>query len=322
MNVSDAEFERRKRALRYALTYGVTLGFDIFPIRAGMKGKPVVKWKDGATSDKDQILAWWGRQFVGANIGVATGARSGFFVVDEDPRHGGDKTLAALERKHGKLPDTARSHTPNGGHHFLFRQPAGLYVQNHTGGDGKDPSWPYAGLDVRGDGGMIVVPPSYRSDCDDREYEWEIEPNVLADPPSWLIDLLGVTSASDGGGGKPSKPPLSDEQLIAIMQGYGEGSRHEVRNKILGHLASHGVRQSVAEQFCLIWERASAFEQKRKPTDTKTIIKKVAAIYAAHAKERKPTRWYVSEEEALTAPLATASDEEALTAPLTPSRPL
>src|SRR3954454_3694768 len=59
-------------------------------------------FKDAST-DPDQIRRWWTR-CPNANIGGGTGAASGRDVLDVDPRHGGDETLAGLEAEHGALP--------------------------------------------------------------------------------------------------------------------------------------------------------------------------------------------------------------------------
>src|SRR5215469_5464628 len=56
-----------------------------------------------------------------AGIGIATGANSGFFVVDVDPRHGGDDSLRALWAMHGLFPPTVQQITGGGGRHFLFK---------------------------------------------------------------------------------------------------------------------------------------------------------------------------------------------------------
>ena len=56
-----------------------------------------------ATTDEATIRQWW-TDWPDANIGFATGAASGIVVLDIDPRHGGDKTLAGWERQHGLLP--------------------------------------------------------------------------------------------------------------------------------------------------------------------------------------------------------------------------
>ena len=76
----------------------------------------------GAVRDPDQIRRWWNR-WPDANLGLATGSASGIYVIDVDPRHGGDETLRALEAEHGPLPPTWRFLTGGGGEHIVFRYP-------------------------------------------------------------------------------------------------------------------------------------------------------------------------------------------------------
>src|ERR1043165_6407368 len=80
------------------------------PIRRG--------WKRG-TTDETVIASIWGVPNP-PNIGIPTGKRSGIVAIDIDPRHGGDKALADLERKYGSLPATVTSLTGQGGKHLLF----------------------------------------------------------------------------------------------------------------------------------------------------------------------------------------------------------
>src|SRR5262245_25088775 len=63
------------------------------------------------------IEHWW-TCVPRANIGLATG---GVVVLDVDPRHGGDRSLADLEAKFGALPSTVRASTGGGGQHIYFR---------------------------------------------------------------------------------------------------------------------------------------------------------------------------------------------------------
>ena len=111
-------------------------GFSVFPLHTvingdcscgkkdcGPKGKHP-RLKGGfkvATRDVQTITGWFSR-WPEANIGIATGKASGIFVVDEDPRHGGDKTIQALEEKYGPL-DTVTCNTGGGGRHFYFNLP-------------------------------------------------------------------------------------------------------------------------------------------------------------------------------------------------------
>ena len=78
-----------------------------------------------ATTDENTIIEWWWES-PDANIGSATGRRSGIAAIDEDPRHGGDVELARLEGAHGALPATPEQLTGGGGRHIVF---AGLGVR-------------------------------------------------------------------------------------------------------------------------------------------------------------------------------------------------
>jgi hypothetical protein len=98
-------------------------------------------------------------------IAVRTGAESGLVVLDVDPQHGGDDTLAELLAAHGVLPITVECFTGGGGRHIYFRHPGGE-VRNSAGKVGP-------GLDIRGDGGYVVAPPSPHPSG--RRYEWSVD---------------------------------------------------------------------------------------------------------------------------------------------------
>ncbi|MGE3527881.1 MAG: bifunctional DNA primase/polymerase [Methyloceanibacter sp.] len=120
----------------------------IFPVNGK---RPLVKaWPDVATWHRAVLEGWW-RQFPKANIGLACGARSGIWVLDVD--QGGEETLAALEAQHGKLPPTITVDTGGGGVHYYFAWPQDGIVPNSVRKLGP-------GLDVRGEGGFVVMPPS------------------------------------------------------------------------------------------------------------------------------------------------------------------
>jgi len=65
-----------------------------------------------------------------ANIGIPTGEKSGWLVLDVDD--GGDETISALEATHGKLPDTVTAVTGSGGRHYVFKYPQGRSIPNKT----------------------------------------------------------------------------------------------------------------------------------------------------------------------------------------------
>lgn len=119
----------------------------------------------------------------GANIGLQTGQGSGVFALDVDPKNGGDARLRELEEQYGPLPPTWIQQTGSGGYHYVFTMPEDFTPTNSRG---RLP----VGLDIRGQGGQIVLAPSTSAVGPYREtqpYGTRTEP--LA-PPQWLCDLI------------------------------------------------------------------------------------------------------------------------------------
>jgi hypothetical protein len=161
--------------LKAALAYA-RRGVTVFPCEPRGK-RPLTRnghWD--ATKDPRVIGRWWGR-WPSANIGVPTGNESGIVVLDVDPDAGGSESLAKLELAGGPVPMTARVRTGGGGIHLFFRYPMGTEIRNSAGLLGP-------GLDVRGEGGYVVVPPSRTRG----PYQW-VERSPLAEA-SWLIECL------------------------------------------------------------------------------------------------------------------------------------
>jgi putative DNA primase/helicase len=120
-----------------------------------------------ATTDKTLIRAWW-KKYPKALIGVPTGARIGLFVVDLDPRDGEsvEAVRARLEEAVGVLPYCPISVTQSGGWHLWFKNPEGDLPHNSAKR--------IAGVDWRGEGGYVIVPPSTMSDG--KAYSWLVPP--------------------------------------------------------------------------------------------------------------------------------------------------
>jgi Bifunctional DNA primase/polymerase, N-terminal len=161
--------------LKAALTYA-RRGVPVFPCEPGAK-RPLTRnghWD--ATTDPHAIGRWW-RQWPSANVGLPTGKKSGVVVLDVDVDDGGPESLARLERVGAPVPETARARTGGGGIHLYFRYPRERNIRNSAGLLGP-------GLDVRGEGGYVVVPPSRTQGS----YEW-VDRSPLAEA-SWLIERL------------------------------------------------------------------------------------------------------------------------------------
>jgi hypothetical protein len=149
------------------------LGARVFPCAPHGKVPVTRHGCRDATSDRAAIRAWWAR-WPTANIGLATGA--GLLVLDVDPRHGGNGSLARLPA----LPATRETLTGGGGRHLFMRGRA----RCSAGRFGP-------GLDIRGDGGYVVVPPSVHPNG--TIYRWHPDRGLAhrtVDAPDWLLDLL------------------------------------------------------------------------------------------------------------------------------------
>jgi hypothetical protein len=178
--------------LEHALTYAAA-NFYVFPARASGE-KRSYKSKEycpegrnwGATKNPDTLRGYWA-EHPDANIGLPTGADNGVFVFEFDTPEGhqidGASSLAELEAKYGKLPPTSQSQSPTGSIHFYFRHP-GFYVKCSN-------SEIAPGIDIKGDGGMVLVPPSNRPGKG--AYQW-LNDLPVADAPQWLLDLIKVTA--------------------------------------------------------------------------------------------------------------------------------
>lgn len=142
-----------------------------------------------ATRDP-RIVAQWVEMYGADNINwaLACGAQSGVLAIDLDPRHNGDESLAAWELANGKLPDTLTNLTGGGGLHLLFKYP-------HDGADLGNKVDVLPGVDVRSNGGYIMLPSSMH--ISGRAYTWREDRALLAAPPQQLLDLIR-TAKKDG----------------------------------------------------------------------------------------------------------------------------
>ncbi len=171
-------------------------------LECGNPGKhPRVCWKDLTSPADAATTANWWRWWPRAGVGIKTGAVSGNFVVDVDPRHGGDGSLRALEAEHGPLPaDTLRVATGGGGEHIYLAHPGGE-IRNDAGSRLGE------GLDVRGDGGQVAAPPTLHASG--RRYRWTNWPGGLAEAPDWLVAAL--------------RPPPVAPRVALVLTGRGRG---------------------------------------------------------------------------------------------------
>lgn len=185
-------------------------GWPVFPCWAKTKRPCTPHGFKDATIDEPAIESCWQR-WPDANVAVATGAASGIVVVDVDMRDGRDGlvTLADLEREHGAMPRTVQSRTGGGGCHLFFDHP-GQPVRN-----GNDVLG--VGIDVKGDGGYVLVPRSIHESG--KLYEWLPAAGPgdlpLAMLPAWMLPLVLRPTEDE------STPVHPDTQTLKPCYGSG-----------------------------------------------------------------------------------------------------
>jgi len=238
-------------------------GWSVLPIRARDK-RPLLPWerlridRPSAT----EVIDWF-RQWPRANIGIVTGEISNLVVLDVDPKHGGDDSLERLQQRFGTLPQTVEARTGGGGRHLYFLHPD-VIVHNRAG--------LAQGIDVRGDGGYVVAPPSVHPNG--TQYSWapghSPEDMVLAPLPRWLLRTVGARVGRS----------IEDWRRL-VAEGVPEGQRNSTIASLTGHLLWHRVDPAIALELLLAWNRLRC----RPPLDDEEVVRVVESITSLHEEE-------------------------------------
>ncbi|GCE50603.1 bifunctional DNA primase/polymerase-like protein [Thermosporothrix hazakensis] len=174
---------------REAAFFYARRGLPVFPVN-GKVPYPRTRGFHEATTDAEQI-SWWWRRWPEANVAIPTGSPSGWTVLDIDGRHDGFASLRHLQAMlQHRLLDlhqapyavlaTRTAHTGSG-RHLVFRSPEEPVLCCTVQFVGLP------GIDLRGEGGYIVVPPSLHPNG--RHYRWHSFAPI-APFPSLLLDLV------------------------------------------------------------------------------------------------------------------------------------
>ena len=269
---------------RAASWYGQK-GYPVFPLHAAAGGRcscgsgsceapgkhpRIARWPQQATTAVAMIRAWW-HLWPEANIALVTGEASGLVVLDVDPRHGGELALNELQDRFGEWPATVTARTGGGGWHYFFRHP-GVRVPNSSGLLGP-------GLDVRGDGGYVVAPPSlhasgYRYTWDGPRHPARLEPAPM---PDWLLGLLA--HPEKGAPDLIPKNPLSELALEEVP----EGQRNTSLARLAGHLLRHRVEPFVTLGLLRTWNRQSC----RPPMAEEELARTIESIADSERRRRR-----------------------------------
>lgn len=249
-----------------ALAY-LARGWSVIPMQPRGK-RPLVLWLEFQQQRAAPArVEHWFRRWPDANVGIVTGALSGVLVLDVDPRHGGADSLAQLEVRHAPMPRTVEAITGGGGRHLYFAHPGGT-VPNRAGIG--------PGIDLRGDGGCVVAPPSLHASG--QRYAWApaCSPDdvPLAPFPGWLL----ATAQDDA----ETRGHTLARWRTLVRDGVGEGARNATIASLAGYLLWHGVDPEVAAELLHAWNRARC----RPPLDDDEVLRCVESIVRTHERGR------------------------------------
>ena len=211
--------------LDYAYQY-LSHGFSCIPLNGK---RAAIKWEEyqKRLPSYEEVNQWFETE---KNIGIVTGKVSNLIVLDVD----GEEGDATIRSQGFVIPPTPTVRTGKG-YHLYFRYPEEVEIKNFVR--------KYPGLDLRAEGGYVVAPPSLHPDTN-AEYQWVIPVNKvsLADPPSWLLDLVKESK---------EKQVKSSVDPTWVLQGVPEGQRDETLFKYACRLRRQGVKREEAEVLVL-----------------------------------------------------------------------
>ena len=190
--------------------------------------RPLVNWQEyqSKIASIEEITSWL-KLYPNCDIGVVTGPISKLFVLDIDGADG------ELSLNGYKLPQSWTVKTKRG-KHIYFRWTPTLDNKVTT----KAGILP--GIDVRGEGGYVVTPPS--AGYNGTPYKWEKAPHIcpLAVPPEWLINLL----PAKGSNLQIAKTDIKQTWLSETLDGLKEGNRNDSFTRVAGSLRSRGYAEA------------------------------------------------------------------------------
>ncbi|MFZ0914499.1 MAG: bifunctional DNA primase/polymerase [Candidatus Korobacteraceae bacterium] len=254
--------------LHWALRYA-RMGLPVFPCKPGGK-EPLTPhaFKD-ATTNLQQIRKWW-RLWPEANIGLATGSPSGLMALDLDPRNGGETSWRDL-RAGRTIPKTAKQGTGGGGRHIFFRNPGGIRCGTLA-----------PGVDVKAEGGYVIVPPSVHPSGE--TYRWldeDLGGNALLEPavlPDWLLARL-----RSGNQRQANNVTTAREVLL-------EGQRNNGLTSLAGIMRHRGMSQESIEA-AILTENQKRCDPPLDEDEVHRIAESVSRYEPGNPRTSAPSGW-------------------------------
>lgn len=226
-------------ALEAALGYA-RRGWSVIPLRRRDKRPLIIKWEQfqRRRAAEAEIRRWFSAM-PSANVGLVTGAVSGLIVLDLDCPE-----AVELVKVKG-MPETPVAATGKGWHVYLaYPQP----------GSAPNMVRVFGCMDVRGDGGYAVAPPSIHPSG--RRYVWakgrSPDDVPLAPPPDWLLGALRFA--------RPAAPPATGPGrdpawVLELLAGVEQGRRNDAAARLAGHWLARGLPPEEVWVLLADWNR-------------------------------------------------------------------
>lgn len=255
-----------------------SLGWSCFPLKPGTKVPKAGSWKQYQQAfPEDQEIDKWCQEFDGLQAGlpqiaIVTGSVSGIVVLDVD----GEEGWQWLKQTHAHLPITVAATTSPGDESDPDNIKVHLYYQ-HPGGIVENKVKFRPGLDLRGDGGYVVAPPSLHPLG--HRYEWQFDRGPgkveIAPMPDWLLADCGRRGVTIS-----EVDLLPPEKSIAVA-GVCKGERNDTAARLAGHWYGCGLKEPE------VWLLLSGWNAMNQPPLKELELRKVChSIATREARKR------------------------------------
>ena len=245
--------------LSAALKY-LARGWSVVPVHVPIRGggcscgrecswpgkHPRVPWRQYTEQlpSAEQVTAWFSDEFYGSNVGIVTGQVSKVVVVDVDGAHEAYRQLG--------LPRTLEAVTGGGGRHYFYKCKEA--VPSRIG--------MVSGIDVKADGGFVVLPPSLHMSGRRYLWRWTVKPALL-DPS----DLPAGGEARHNGLGWYGE----------LLDGVAEGERSITAARLAGRYAQLGLTDRECYMLLGTWN-----DTNTPPLPANELARTIRAVYAKH----------------------------------------
>lgn len=232
-------------------------GLCILPVAPQGK-KPLLRTWEKYTRERppeDMVRSWF-TSLDGVGIGAVTGSISGIVVIDIDTRSG-----MGYEQITDKYPTGLIARTGSGGFHLYYKHP-GFDVKNRVD--------IIPGVDIRADGGFVVLPPTVSSSG--RSYEWI----ATGSPGEYPEEFFQQDTADNA--------PEGEKWISEALRGVGAGQRNGTCARLAGYLLSKAMPVDVVLSILQEWN-----EKNDPPMELKELETTVQSVYRRDFRNKKPT---------------------------------